>query len=348
MDIYATLRYERIREIGAGEGMHSHVFLADDPQLAGQIAVKEIPKASFGNSPDLYYSEAQMMFQVEHPNIVRVQYACETKDQICLAMPFYPSGSLAARIRQNPLSPKDALRMADGVLKGLGRIHVKGCLHLDLKPSNVLFSKQDAAIVADFGQSRRVDSKGVVTISEMYRWALPPETILTSSATVESDLFQAGLLLYRAVNGDASYEQQKSICGLLRTAICKGRFPNRNLFRPHIPKRLKTVIRKALRIEPSERYHSASAMADALAKIELPLNWEMRLNADNSTTWTAEGRDRADLLVQLTPNGQKWDVECWTVTTAGRRAKGRQDIWRKGINDPDAHRHLTEVFAELA
>jgi eukaryotic-like serine/threonine-protein kinase len=62
MDVLAEITYQKIRRIGVGEGMNSEVFLAFDPQLGSQIAVKEIQKASLRASPSAYFSEASLMF----------------------------------------------------------------------------------------------------------------------------------------------------------------------------------------------------------------------------------------------------------------------------------------------
>lgn len=158
MEIVATIRYERLKQIGVGQGMNSEVFLAQDPQLQGQFAVKEIGKANFGNDISLYFDEARTMFAVSHPNVVPIQYACQSLNQICLAMPYYASGSLADAIKTDPLPLETALKAADEVLRGVSRIHQQRYLHLDLKPTNVLFSDRGAAMVADFGQARQVGS----------------------------------------------------------------------------------------------------------------------------------------------------------------------------------------------
>src|ERR1039457_1403269 len=155
MEIVATIRYNKLSQIGIGQGMNSEVFLVHDPQLQGQLAVKEIPKQSFGNNLASYFEEAQAMFAGAHPNIVPIQYACESPGQICLAMPYYPIGSLARRIHVNPLALKGVLQAGDEILRGLSKIHFNGYLHLDLKPTNILFSDRGTAMIADFGQARQ-------------------------------------------------------------------------------------------------------------------------------------------------------------------------------------------------
>jgi len=83
---------------------------------------------------------------------------------------------LADRINDGPLPVKECLRIAYGVLSGVARIHTAGFVHLNIKPSNILFSDSNAPMVADFGQSRQLAFNGTVTVPPMYKLAIPPET----------------------------------------------------------------------------------------------------------------------------------------------------------------------------
>ncbi len=88
MQVLASISYTKVSRIGVGQGMNSEVYLADDSQLGGQVAAKEIDKARFAN-PTAYFNEAQTMFAVAHDNVVAVQYACQTATTISLVMPYY-------------------------------------------------------------------------------------------------------------------------------------------------------------------------------------------------------------------------------------------------------------------
>src|SRR5260370_27273264 len=87
-EVYAQTRYQQLELIGTGEGMNSSVFRAFDPYLQREIAVKEIRKSNLGNNFDFYCTEARTMFEVTDPNIVGVEYVCETADHIALALPY--------------------------------------------------------------------------------------------------------------------------------------------------------------------------------------------------------------------------------------------------------------------
>jgi len=349
MDVLAEIRYSKIRRIGVGEGMNSVVFLAFDPQLSAEIAVKEIQKGSLGNSPARYFEEAGLMFASSHPHVVPPLYGCHTANQISVAMPYYERGSLKARIAQGPVSLKESLRVGYSVLLGITQIHLRKILHLDIKPSNVLFDEIDRPRVTDFGQARSVDVAGVVTAPRMYRFAFPPETLQTSKATVQSDIYQVGLLLYRCVNGNPYYEAQIPAVEDLPAKIIAGRFPSRDNFLPHVPRRLRTIIRKALKTNPVERYRSASEMSDALAKVEISLDWSIQVLPTGRTVWQAMRLGKPDILVELVAcEGGCWSTEVYTSRNHARRAKEPTRYHRKGLTKVEADEHLKMVFAELS
>jgi len=191
-------------------------------------------------------------------------------------MPYYVRRSLTERIQTCPLQLSEVQRVVQGVLAGLAHIHLAGYIHFDVKPSNVLFSNTDKPMVADFGQSRSISSTGVVIVPPLYADAQPPETISTGVATQLADIYHTGLLMYRALNGDDFFKAQLPGDSLtLRNKIASGKIPDRTAFMPHVPSRLRTLVRKALRINPADRFQSATEMADALSRVYVALDWSI-------------------------------------------------------------------------
>lgn len=347
MRVDGTISYTRIRQIGVGQGMNSTVYLADDPQLGGQVAAKEIEKTRFANAA-AYFEETQAMFAVAHDNVIEVQYACQNADIISLVMPYYQNGSLSDRIQDRPIQLSETLRIAQGVLAGLAHIHLRGYIHFDVKPSNVLFSNKNRPMVADFGQSRTISPTGVVTVPQLYMSAQPPETINTGVATMVADIYHVGLLMYRAVSGDNFYKAQHPGPATVMTKIARGRFPDRNRFMPHVPPRIRTLIRKALRVNPDERFQTATEMADALTGVDLKLDWYVEPILLGGFRWRAVRVGQCDLVVELRDTGGTCSVETSTEKTGEpRRAKNKKDNWRTGLTTSDAYAHLEEVFERL-
>ncbi len=350
MEVYAQIVYERGPQIGVGEGMNSCVFLALDPRIRRQIAVKEIAKANFGNDVNAYYQEARVMFEVEHPNIVPVQYVYDTADTIGLAMPYFRNGSLKPQIAAGPLPIKQVLKMAQGILHGVARIHRCGFLHFDLKPSNIFFTDTNEPMVADFGQSRRANA-GTVRVPRMYKWGIPPEVWDTQVGTYESDIFQLGVLFYRSVNGDPAYQAQRAPIRSdadLRQKIIGGKFPDPKFFLPHVPKWLRTIIRKAMRTDPTDRFRSAIDFADALGRVSPGLDWQIDVLGGDSYRWRAIRPGKPGLEVELIADSNStWQAKVWTTRLTDRRAKRPSEFWASNLNYADACKHLTDVFSGL-
>ena len=129
-------------------------------------------------------------------------------------------------------------------------------------------------------------------------------------------------------------------------AVERGKFPNRGLFMPHVPGRLRTVVRNALRVDPAERFQSATEMADAIGRVRLALDWLTEPLPSGGFRWTARRDGYADIIVELSGHaGGTWNVRTYTEKPGEpRRAKGKSENWRTGVSLDAAHVHLKEVF----
>jgi eukaryotic-like serine/threonine-protein kinase len=350
MDVVAEYQFTKKHRIDGGQGQNSlGVFCAFDPQVQAEVAVKEIDKASFPK-PDDFFAEAQRMFRADHPNVVPVRVATQTSDRIMLVMPIFPNGSLASRIEVDPLPLADLLRVAQQVLAGLGAIHAAGTIHFDIKPSNILFSDRNVAMIADFGQAREIGPTGVTLMPQrMYAPGTPPETFTNARrGTAESDIYQLGLTLYRAANGEPMFEEQfQAARHDLPARIVKGQFPRRDLFAPHVPDRLRRIIRKALNVDPSKRFSSAAGFSNALVNVRIKNNWKTASRADGSADWIAVRKGQPRLEVSLLTSGSRWKIELHTCQPGSARRKFRQTSWHDGLGHAEAKIHLSQLFAAL-
>lgn len=348
MIITGSITYEIIAEIGAGEGMNSKVFEARDVQVAGRIAVKEIPKSNLGNRTDEYFREAQALFASASTNVVRLHFAAQTPDRICLGMPLY-RGSVAKLTASSPVRLSESIQLQNNILNGLSQIHRAQFLHLDVRPTNVLIDANGQASVADFGQARRISATGTVAAPKMYHLAFPPEVHRYSIATVPSDIYQAGVLFYRLLNGDEFFNAQKTghTEVTLLDRILKGKFPDPRRFLPHVPRSLRRVCRKAMSVDPAKRYQSASEFTDALARASYILDWRCTRLPGGGMKWTTERAGRPGLEIDLTPCGTElWSIEPYQMGRQKRRL--RRSMSADGVTAARAHQLLTELFEELA
>lgn len=353
MEVKSELKYTHKTEVGKGEGMNSTVYLIDEPQLGGELVAKEMNKARFGGDPGQFFREAKMMFASNAPNVVPIQYASQTPvgqvpELVCLCMPYFKNGSLAKRIATSPLSPREVVRVGHGILMGLGSIHAKGFLHFDIKPTNILFNDNNAPMVADFGQACASNASGTAIPDAMYPTVIPPEMIGTYTGTCQSDIYQVGLTLYRAVNGEPLYRKQIPANRAARIRMTeKGKFPDRKLFMPHVPKPLRTVIRKALQVWPPQRYQSAAEMADALGRINIRNDWSVDVISPTETRWIACRNQQPDLIVTQKNVVSGWDIEMHTRQLGSKLRAKDTAKWKSGQNLDDSNTYLTTLFAEL-
>jgi serine/threonine protein kinase len=237
----ASITFTRLSRIGAGQGMNSEVYLIHDHQLDTQLAMKFVSKAKVPHAAD-YFAEARRLHDARHRHVVDVKYACSDDTQICLAMPYYRSGTLHTLLDQRYLTVRQIVQYGLEFLSGLHHVHVKGIVHLDVKPTNVLLDDSDTAALADFGLSREVTAHGLADMPYVYVPHIPPERLTASEVSKSADVYQAGLTLYRMCVGNEEFERQMAVHGSrLHEAVTAGTFPDRQRFLGHIPPRLRDV-----------------------------------------------------------------------------------------------------------
>src|SRR5204862_7632854 len=170
-----------------------------------------------------------------HPNIVAVYDVGEVDDSPFMVMEYLPGGSMKQRIEQaGPLKTGDAVRIAIEVANGLAFAHSKGIIHADLKPSNILFDANDHAKIADFGIART--PKEDAATPELYATAMyvAPERVEGKHASVQSDVYGLGLVLYEMLVGQPPFTST-SAGVLMRDHVVRMPVPPSHL-RPSLPK----------------------------------------------------------------------------------------------------------------
>lgn len=339
MEIIAQVRYDRYTEIGAGSGQNSKVYEAYDHHLHANLVVKEIEKARIGD-PKRYFSEAKAVHASAHPRVVPIHWAAESGDRVCLAMPHMKGGSLADRIAKGPLRTSELVRVAQDVCEGIAQVHLAKFIHLDVKPTNVLFDSNGRCAVADFGQALPLDYAGTADARDasLYPSFMPPEFIKHKAVvTNASDVYQIGLTLYRAANGEPYFQEQwKPIAArpwpAAHTAIVTGEFPSRD-FLPCVPRGIQQAILHALELDPADRPVGARALAEEIGRVSIAHEWITEEYLPDSATWRLQKPGKADVLVLrrgLLPAAR---VEIWTEVSSGRRRKDASS-WTKVVRTP--------------
>jgi len=354
MLVTGTVRYRKIKKLGEGHDGLTQVWEAEDTLADRVIAVKEIACELFKEYGQTdFFNEAKAMSASQNrSNVVPIHFSCDCRpdrDVVGIGMPIYPAGSSQDRIKNDPLSLREVVRVGLGMLTGLDQIHLNGYLHFDLKPSNILFDDHDNPMVADFGQAGRLNATTVTAaFPALYAKGAPPESQVSRPVgSIESDVWGAGLTLFRAAVGEPDYLASRPPESELNTAIQKGSFPDLDTLPPHIPQQLRVVLRQALSVNRKERYSTATEMQSALAGVRVNLDWVVVTGADCSTTWAANRPGQSALIVTMTPEAGRWAVQQFTRTLAGETRAREKPTWGAGLTQKQAAQSLRRIFRDL-
>lgn len=253
-----------------GGGAHGKVFLAHDPLLERQVAIKWL-KA--GSLPD----EARILAALEHPNIVPLYEAGEHLGAPYLVFAYVQGTTLRQRLRhlqraQGPLQVPQALALIGAILDGVACAHARGVLHLDLSPGNIMIDAAGVPRVMDFGLARLAAQAAArfegcidadfVTGTPRY---MTPEHFRGQPLTARTDVFALGLLLYEMLAG-RSPVRSNSLDGLI-DEVGNNDLELGALDSPGIDPRLHAVVRRALRRDPGRRFADAGGMRAALEEL---------------------------------------------------------------------------------
>ena len=192
-------RYEVAREVA--KTPHAHLFEATDRISGARVAVKLLAASSRGAGRDAlvrFEREAQALAKLRHPTTVSL-YAFIAEGP-ALVLEWMSGGSLASLLAREAFAPSRAVEIACAVLTALGEAHRLGILHRDVKPSNVLFDAVGAPKLADFGAAHLGDLSSTVTAGAIGTISyMSPEQRLGRKASVASDLYSVGALLYEMI-----------------------------------------------------------------------------------------------------------------------------------------------------
>lgn len=331
-----------VEEKIGSQGQNSTVYKVRDNQLDIILAAKEIDSSQFENL-DEYFREARLMERSRHPNVLPVRYAGRAKasddedvdaneSSIFVLTPFMEAGTLEERLdeiesRGRLLSIRDVVRIGLQFLTGLAKLHMERIVHFDVKPSNVLFDDTGMAVIADFGLARQLNPHAATQLRHYGRHRAP-ERYSYRRFTPEIDVYQAGLTLYRMVNGNASFEEQwsefishgKIDDAKLQKALQNGSFPDRNRYLPHVPNRLRNVIKTSLAVDPTNRYRTVREMMNDLGSVDQYLGWQIEYDHDNyqykATLHEPDRPKPRTRSIEIVRNGSTFDVKAQkTVTT---------------------------------
>ncbi len=253
----------RYRIVGLiGKGGMGEVYRADDLTLGQPVALKFLPETLVGDSDWLvrFRAEVRAARQVSHPNVCRVYDIAEVDGFTFLSMEFVQGEDLAGLLRRiGRLSPDKAAEMARGLAAGLAAAHDKGVLHRDLKPGNVLIDEHGRVRLADFGLAGVEHESDGLSGTPAY---MAPELFDRKPATVQSDIYALGLVLYEMFSGKQAFSG--TTVGELARLHHEITPPPLTQLVPEIDPMADRIILRCLAKDPAQRPTSALQVAAAL------------------------------------------------------------------------------------
>lgn len=257
-----------------GQGGMGAVYLAHHSGLNRSVAIKVLP-GDLASSPEYkerFFREARLAARLEHPNVVQVHDVGEEKGIHYISMQFIEGKSLDAILKERKkLSVNEALSITKRVAVALSAAAKLGIVHRDIKPHNILISKDGLVKVADFGLAKDEDSNrsisepGVVMGTPYY---MSPEQAKGEKVDHRGDIYSLGATLYHMLTGKRLFDGGSPVSIVMKQAT-EDPVPAREL-EPGLPEPVAALINRMLAKDPAKRFATADELVRALDALKQP------------------------------------------------------------------------------
>jgi serine/threonine-protein kinase len=246
-------------------GTFGDVYLARDTALDRDVALKLLRQRARAESlASQFLAEGRLLARVAHPNVITVYGAESVDGRVGLWMEFIRGLTLEDVLRQHgAFSAREATFIGLDLCRALAAVHATGLVHRDVKAANVMREQGSRIVLMDFGAGGDLETSGDGEQMAGTPLYLAPEIFAGRAATVRSDLYSLGVLLYRLTTG--AYPVAGATLADLAAAHRAGRFVRLRDARPNLPDGFVHVVERALSPSPEQRFESAGAMEQALA-----------------------------------------------------------------------------------
>jgi WD40 repeat protein len=291
-----------------GRGGMGVVYEARDLELNRTVAIKMVLGGAIAgrNAVTRFLAEAEALAALEHRNIVRVYDRGEYRGLPYFVMEYCPGGSLATKVGDRPMPPREAAAIVEQLARGVAAAHASNILHRDLKPDNVLFSTDGTPKISDFGLAKRFDDSGDaatgITLSGVIMGTpsyMAPEQAAGDSKRVgpAADVYSLGAILCKLITGRPPFFAA-SPAETIRQVIAGDPVSPSQLV-PAMPRDLVTICMKCLQSSPARRYASATELADDLCRFlgSRPIQARPVGNLERAVKWVNRNRMVSALVV---------------------------------------------------
>ncbi|MFK8053021.1 MAG: tetratricopeptide repeat protein [Woeseiaceae bacterium] len=280
-DIDTLIDNYRIKRL-IGEGGMGEVYLAEraDEQYQQRVALKLLS----GRMPTdelvaRFVSERQMLASLEHPNIARLLDGGETSTGTpYLVMEYIDGVAIDTYCQQHALTMRQRMRLFIDVCHAVEHAHRNLIVHRDVKPSNVLVTKDGAAKLLDFGIAKALQASEDLSLTRSSARILSPmhaspEQVRGETVTVATDVYSLGVLLYQLLTGFHPYGDSGTTAAEIEQAICETdpvkpsvRSGDNGQLKLQLGGDLDNIVLKAMSKEPVRRYGSVRELIDDLQR----------------------------------------------------------------------------------
>ncbi|SES19798.1 Stk1 family PASTA domain-containing Ser/Thr kinase [Streptococcus gallolyticus] len=256
-------RYRILKSIGRG-GM-ADVYLAKDLILDNEEVAIKVLRTNYQTDQIAvarFQREARAMAELNHPNIVSIRDIGEEDGQQFLVMEYVDGSDLKKYIQDHaPLSNNEVVRIMEEVLSAMTLAHQQGIVHRDLKPQNILLTKDGTVKVTDFGIAVAFAETSLTQTNSMLGSVhyLSPEQARGSKATVQSDIYAMGIMLFEMLTGHIPYDGDSAVTIALQHF--QKPLPSIIDENKNVPQALENVVIKATAKRLSDRYASTFEMS---------------------------------------------------------------------------------------
>ncbi|RIN89140.1 Stk1 family PASTA domain-containing Ser/Thr kinase [Mammaliicoccus sciuri] len=325
-------RYEFVKYLGGG-GM-SNVYLAKDKILNRDVAVKviNIPPYEKEKAVERFEREVQNTTILSHSNVVNVLDVEEDDNCYYLVMEYIEGPTLKEYLcKEGKLSADEAVEMTLQILKGIAHAHHHRIIHRDIKPQNILMTKNGTLKILDFGIARALSETALTETNHVMGSVqyLSPEQAKGQSTDESSDIYSIGIVLYELLTGHPPFNGETPVSVAIKHI--QEELPSIRKERPSIPQSIENVIMKATRKEKSLRYRDTNEMYNDLLtaldderKDELP-----RYDSDSDTkTMPVIKADEEESDTKTVPNATtQQNANAQQQNTETNKPKRKRNKW---------------------
>jgi WD40 repeat protein len=259
-------------ELLLGYGGMSVVYLAEDLRLKRPVALKLLAAglAEDETFRDRFLGESELAASIDHPNIVPIYEAGATEDLLYIAMRYVEGRDLKELLERGRLDASDAVGILAQVASALDAAHVRGLVHRDVKPSNILLDRgarpdgSDHVYLADFGITKRVSEEGGAGDDGRLLGTIDyvaPEQIAGEHIDGRADVYSLGCVFYECLVGQPPFQGESDVAVVFSHLEAEPPAPSAR--QSELPPEFDDVIARALAKDPDRRYGSCRELARA-------------------------------------------------------------------------------------